>query len=108
MRTFNVAINDDEFEILRSALTYYIYKVSPLGIKDSDLLKKLENIFLYPSRLEHQLKIGDVVRLNSGGPVMTIVGFDGNNIHLLGFNNNEKIEFYAFEQCLIKMMGGEL
>ena len=39
---------------------------------------------------------------------MTIVGFDGNNIHLLGFNNNEKIEFYAFEECLIKMMGGEL
>ena len=45
MRTFNVAINDDEFVILESALSYYIDKVSPLCIKDRDLLKKLENIF---------------------------------------------------------------
>jgi uncharacterized protein YodC (DUF2158 family) len=56
-----------------------------------------------------QLREGDVVRLNSGGPLMTILGYDEEKgVRCKWFDNEGRIQEDWFPMWAIKKVPGEL
>ncbi len=47
-------------------------------------------------------KIGDIVRLRSGGPVMTVSGIDGTSVECTWFGADGKVNFHHFVAAMLE------
>jgi uncharacterized protein YodC (DUF2158 family) len=54
--------------------------------------------------MENKIKIGDVVRLKSGGPVMTVTAIDKNEVTCKWFNDANIIEISYFPEDALKLV----